>query len=64
MTATPRPDPPTPPAKNEQFIVLDGKRLPAPTGVECPGHPTWPTVWKEGEAFCRRGQHYPWSSSR
>jgi hypothetical protein len=64
MTTTNRPDPPTPPSKDGQFIVLNGQRLPAPTGMDCLVHPSWPTVWKGGEAFCRRGQHYPWSSSR
>jgi hypothetical protein len=31
--------------------------LPAPVGVNCPDHPTYPLVWHGDYGWCRRGQH-------
>lgn len=31
--------------------------LPAPIGLNCPDHPTFPLVWKGEGGWCRRGQH-------
>jgi len=31
--------------------------LPAPIGVDCPEHPSFALVIKDGEPWCRRGQH-------
>lgn len=33
--------------------------LPAPIGAYCPDHTTYPLVIREGQAWCRRGQHEP-----
>lgn len=33
--------------------------IPAPIGVNCPDHPTYPLVIHDGHAWCRRGQHDP-----
>jgi hypothetical protein len=46
----------------DQFVhSLNGVPLrtpiPAPIGANCPDHPTYPLVIKDGEAWCRRGQH-------
>lgn len=53
-------------AKDPFIRYLTGKKgeaeplanpLPAPIGANCPEHPTFPLVLKDGGAWCRRGQH-------
>jgi len=47
--------------KDQLIHSLNGVRLqtpiPAPIGVNCPDHPTFPLVIKDGNAWCRRGRH-------
>lgn len=48
------------------YFIDDGKPdlwvcdppLPSPLGMDCPDHPTFPLIIKQGEAFCRRGLHF------
>lgn len=49
-------------ARQKPTVTLANDRwqsspLPAPIGVNCPDHPTYPLVIREGAAWCRRGQH-------
>jgi hypothetical protein len=45
------------PKPEDQFIVMAGIRLPKPVGIDCPQHPTYSLVWRDGQHWCRRGRH-------
>jgi hypothetical protein len=48
----------------DHFTHIFGPPLPTPIGANCPAHATGPLVLKDGEAWCRFGQHWPLKEDR